>query len=222
MVSIRFCLMLAVFLVLSLLVGDHTGQGTEKTIVIDDFESGLRPKWERKVFHGKTLYTVVPSEGGHCLEAKSSASASGLIYPIKYDVKEYPFLSWRWKVRKTLKKGDARKKEGDDYAARVYVVFPNWIPLLTKSINYIWANKVPKGSVLPNPYYGWAMMIAVRSGQKDVGRWWTESRNVYADYKTCFGTDPPKAGAIAIMTDTDNTGESTTAYYDDLKIERSP
>lgn len=35
-----------------------------------------------------------------------------------------------------------------------------------------------------------------------------------------FGEEPPLAGGIAIMTDTDNTGESATAYYDDIRIEK--
>jgi hypothetical protein len=34
-----------------------------------------------------------------------------------------------------------------------------------------------------------------------------------------FGEESPPVGAIAIMTDTDNTGESVTAYYDDIRLE---
>jgi len=99
------------------------------------------------------------------------------------------------------------------------VVFPHFIPALTKSINYIWANKLPRGERCPNPYYSRTMMIAVESGEEKVGTWVTEKRNVFEDYRTCFGEDPSSAGAIAIMTDTDNTGESAVAYYDDIKLE---
>lgn len=35
-----------------------------------------------------------------------------------------------------------------------------------------------------------------------------------------FGEEPPQVEGIAIMTDTDNTGESAIAYYDDIKIEK--
>ena len=63
-------------------------------------------------------------------------------------------------------------------------------------------------------------MVAVESGNENVGKWITEHRNVYKDFKALFGEEPPAAGGIAIMTDTDNTGESATAYYDDIRIEK--
>jgi hypothetical protein len=63
-------------------------------------------------------------------------------------------------------------------------------------------------------------MIAVESGEEKVGRWIVERRNVYEDFKMLFGDEPPEVGGIAIMTDTDQTGESVTAYYDDVIIEK--
>ena len=189
-----------------------------EVIVIDNFENGLKPQWERKAFKEETRYSVVTGESGHLLKAESNASASALIYKYKYNLKDFPILSWRWRVETTIKKGDEAKKVGDDYAARVYVIFPNWLPPLTKSINYIWANKLPKGQHVPNPFYSKAVMMAVESGNENVGKWITERRNVYEDFKALFGEEPPAAGGIAIMTDTDNTEESATAYYDDIMI----
>ena len=154
------------------------------------------------------------------LKAESRDAASCLIYRQEYDPKEFPILSWRWKVDNILDKGDETKKEGDDYAARVYVIFPHWFWPKTKSINYIWANKLPKGEFVPNPFAGNAVMVAVESGREKVGRWVSERRNVYEDYRRIFGEEPPKVGAIALMTDTDNTGGSATAWYDDIRIER--
>ena len=93
------------------------------------------------------------------------------------------------------------------------MIFPHWLPPLTKSINYIWANKLPKGRHVPNPFYSNAVMVAVESGNENVGKWIAERRNVYEDFKAIFGEEPP---LIAIMTDTDNTGEAAVAYYDDM------
>jgi hypothetical protein len=62
-------------------------------------------------------------------------------------------------------------------------------------------------------------MVAVESGTERVGEWLVERRNVLADYRRLFGEEPPAVGAIAIMTDTDNTGASAEAWYDDLQIE---
>jgi hypothetical protein len=61
-------------------------------------------------------------------------------------------------------------------------------------------------------------MIAVESGAEHVGRWMIEERNLYADYKRLFAAEPPRIAGIALMTDTDNTGESAVAYYDDIVL----
>jgi len=59
-------------------------------------------------------------------------------------------------------------------------------------------------------------MLAVESGDKEIGKWISEERNLYEDYKRLFNEEPPHIMGIAIMTDTDNTGESAVAYYDDI------
>jgi hypothetical protein len=190
----------------------------EKTLSIEGFENGLRPEWQEKVFKGRTAYKVVRDATGNALKAQSHGSASALILEKKIDLKEFPVLSWRWKVENVLVKGDARKKAGDDYAARIYVIFPHWFFPKTRTINYIWANKLPQGATVPNPFTANAVMIAVETGENHVGKWKQESRNVLADYRAIFGEDPPLVGAIAIMTDTDNTGGAAVAWYDDLRF----
>ena len=191
-----------------------------QSIIIDDFENGLQTQWESQKFKGETQYHVVKIGNNYVLKAESNASASALIYKYKYDLKEYPILTWRWKVENIIKKGDEMKKDADDYAARVCVIFPHWLPSLTKKITYFWANKLPKGKYTQSPYYSRSIMVAVDSGNENIGKWVTERRNVYKDFKMYFGEEPPQVGGIAIMTDTDNTGESAIAYYDDIKIEK--
>lgn len=192
----------------------------EETIVIEDFERGLSHRWKSRKIKEETRYHVIKTENNLVLKAASSNSASALIYRYEYNLKEYPVLTWKWRVENTIKNGNVMKKKGNDCAARIYVIFPSWILWLTKSINYIWANKLPKGKYIKSPHYSRSIMIAVESGDEHVGKWITERRNVYEDFKMVFGEDPPKVGGIAIMTDTDNTGESTTAYYDDIRIEK--
>jgi hypothetical protein len=212
---------LKIFLLLAGLAVAVAAGAAERSVVIDDFEDDLRPEWEVKEFKGRTIYLVAhDDDGSHALKAESRDAASGLIFRMEYSLRDYPILAWRWKVANILDKGDETKKEGDDYPARVYVVFSHWFFPKTKSINYIWANKLPKGQHVPNPFTGNAIMVAVESGRKNVGRWISERRNVYEDYRRLFGEEPPMVGAIAIMTDTDNTGGSATAWYDDIRIER--
>jgi len=206
-------------LLLAVLAG--TAGASERSILIDDFENGLGARWEEKGFKGRTLYQVThDDDGSHVLKAESRDAASGLIFEKEYSLRDYPFLAWRWKVANILDKGDETKKAGDDYASRIYVIFHHWFLPKTKTINYIWANKLPQGEHVPNPFTGNAIMVAVESGRENVGHWISERRNVLEDYRQLFGEEPPMAGAIAIMTDTDNTGGAATAWYDDIRIER--
>jgi hypothetical protein len=187
-------------------------------MLLDNYEGGLSPKWEEKSFKEKTLYEVTKENTLRCIKATSHSTASGLYYKINYDTKKYPILTWRWKVHHVLSNGNALKKEGDDYAARIYVVFPSILFWKTKAINYIWANKLPRGTAVANPYSSNAIMIAVESGSSNTGQWIEEKRNVFEDFRKHFGQDPPLVGAIAIMTDTDNTGEKAVAWYGPIRI----
>ncbi len=209
----RYLLLLILFLLQPLCA---CAEGNSR--LIDDFENDLRPLWKEKVFKGRTDYRVVREETGSVLRAESNAAASALMLKQKINLKELPILSWRWKVEKILGKGDARSKAGDDYAARIYVIFPHWFFPKTRAINYIWANKLPTGAVVPNSFTSRAIMIAVQSGEEHAGKWMAESRNVRDDYRAIFGEEPPLAGAIAVMTDTDNTGGSAVAWYDDIRF----
>lgn len=81
---------------------------------------------------------------------------------------------------------------------------------------------IPKGTALPNAFTSNAMMVAVESGDEKTGTWVAEERNVHEDYRTLFGEDPPAIGAVALMTDTDNTGGETTAYYGEITLQALP
>jgi hypothetical protein len=210
----------AVFILLLLFLLLISPPALASDILLDDYRQGISKNWKEKSFKGLTLYEVVQEDGQRCIQATSNASASALYFEIDFDPKEYPFLAWSWKVSNILAKGDELRKEGDDYAARVYVVFPSALFWRTKAINYIWANKLPAGQAVPNPFSSNACMIAVQSGTAHVGQWLDEKRNLLEDFRKCFGEDPPKAGAVAIMTDTDNTGEQAVAWYGPIRLIR--
>lgn len=192
--------------------------GAAGPLLIDDFSRGIAAAWEKKIFKGETAYTPVTDEGRPALKAESRGTASALIHRVSLDPKTYPRLSWSWKVARTIGKGDERTKAGDDYAARVYVVFPSALFWKTRAVNYIWANRLPKGSFLPNAYTGNAVMVAVESGDADAGKWVDAERNLLEDYRRAFGEDPPKVGAVAVMSDTDNTGEHAVAWYGAIRF----
>ena len=189
-------------------------------IELGSFSSSGLSGWSEKSFQGTTEYRIVEEGGEKVLYAKSEKAASGLVFETDYDPQQFPILSWRWKISEIVSKGDSRSKSGDDYAARIYVIFPHWFFPKTKTLNYIWGNQLPKDSFQRNVYTSNAMMIAVESGSAKAGEWVTVQRNLLDDYRKAFGEEPAKVGAIAIMTDTDNTGETAEAWYGDIKVLR--
>jgi hypothetical protein len=64
-------------------------------------------------------------------------------------------------------------------------------------------------------------MIVTQNGNQRAGEWITEKRNVYEDYKNAFGEEPTNISGVAIMTDTDNTKKSATAYFGDIAFKKS-
>jgi Protein of unknown function (DUF3047) len=204
---------------------------------------GLPDGWKPLTFkkiERHTAYALVKDNDAVVIRAIAEASASGLTREIKIDSKEYPIIQWRWKASNILKKGDVHKKEGDDYPARIYITFeydPSKLSFFEKTkyktikllygqypplaaINYIWESKAPVGTMVPNPYTDRVMMFVVESAEAKLNQWVNEERNVYEDYKKAFGEEPPMISGVAIMTDTDNTGESATAYYGDILFKK--
>jgi hypothetical protein len=192
------------------------------TIAVSRFETEGLAGWERKSFKGETEYSLVREGGNTVVRAHSSAAASGLFRKVRLDPLQYRYLRWKWKVAQPLAGGAEKSKAGDDYSAKVYVVFPGVFFWQTKAINYVWASRLPKEESFPNPYTRNAMMVVVESGPEKSGVWVAEQRDILADYRRLFGSEPRQIGAIAVMTDTDNTGGEALAWYGDIAISSLP
>lgn len=175
------------------------------------FEPGL-PGWKEKEFAGRTVYTPLPEE--RLLLAESGGTASGLFFEQPVDVRATPWLNWSWRVENVLSGVNEREKAGDDYPARIYVVAKGGLVFWkTRALTYVWASNEPEGSMWPNAFTSNAHMIAVRGGTRDLGKMLTEKRNIREDWMRAFGEDIETVDAVAIMTDTDNSGQKARAWY---------
>jgi hypothetical protein len=183
-----------------------------------------------------TDYFLVEDEGTVVIEAVSEQSASGLTRAISISPAQFPVIEWRWKVNNVLQQGDVTSKDGDDYPARIYITFafdPDSAGYLDRleyeaarliqgkdvpyrAISYIWGSNSPAGTMIPNAYTDKVMMFVVESGAGKLQQCITERRNVFEDYQKAFGDEPAMISGVAIMTDTDNTGESAVAWYGDI------
>lgn len=204
---------------------------------MDSLKDGWEPLEFPKIDR-HSRYQLVEEDGEQVVEATTDNSASGLIARVSVEPGDSLILRWRWKVSNVFEKGDARKKAGDDYPARIYVAFefePDKAGFFERAkrkavsvvfgeelpgnaLNYVWANELPVGEMVANPFTDTTMMIAVNSGADKAGEWVTVERDIVADYKEAFGSKPPKLVGVAIMSDSDNTGESATAWYGDVSL----
>lgn len=182
---------------------------------------------------------LVRDDGATVLRVRSSAAAGSAAFAL-HDAPTGAQLAWRWKIDRVVEKADLATKAGDDFAARVYVFFDvpmeslSWgqrmkvriarflygddVP--TAGICYVWDNRHPQGTSGWNPYSDRVRTVVVESGNERAGRWIEERRDVEADFRAAFGaTVTPRITGIAAGNDTDQTGESATAWFGDFRLE---
>lgn len=195
------------------------GRVLADTPMTDSLIGRTLDSWQVEVFNGETRYTIVENNSVPAIKAESHATASGLFREMTVDLTITPCLHWAWKVDDVLGGLDETTKPGDDFPARVYVVISGGLFFWnTRALNYVWSGSHPTESSWPNPYTDRSTMVAVQSGPVQAGQWIMESRNVRDDFKRFAGVDAEKIDAVAIMTDTDDSGLSATAYYRDIRF----
>jgi len=181
--------------------------------------------WTEKVFKGKTNYDISQDEQGRgYLVAKSIGTSSALYMEVDVDLDLFPQLVWEWKaVTFPVKKKHQDLGDGseNDFAARVYAVFRGGTVFTTHVIQYVWDERFPVGETAHSVFSKNVKVLVVESGPpKDGQEWVTERRDIVKDYLMLYGKPPNKdLGAIALMTDSDNTRTESEANFRYLSIE---
>jgi hypothetical protein len=183
-------------------------------------EKNALDKWSRMILNGQVKYMLLKEADNGYVEALSEKTCSALYYRIGFKIEDYPFLSWKWKVMKFPDKSKVTQdKERNDYAARVYVIFPFLNFSSSKFIEYVWDENIPVGTIIKSPDGENIKVIVIRNGRIEGERWAEERRNVYDDYLQLFGQKPRlKAGAVAIMCDADGTKTEAESCFDSIAI----
>ncbi|NJD55892.1 MAG: DUF3047 domain-containing protein, partial [Nitrospirae bacterium] len=75
-----------------------------------------------------------------------------------------------------------------------------------------------KRRILSNPYAEEAKMIILEAGTEKAGQWVEEDVDVIKDYREAFGALPPRTASLAVMNDSDNTGERSVSYVDYIEV----
>ncbi len=185
-----------------------------------------------------TQYDFVDDQGKVVLHAVADGAASLLGYKTSFDITAAPVMDWRWKISRLIDNADNSVASREDSPVRIVLEFDGDKSKLSfadratiatgkvlsgrelpyATLMYIWSNKEPVGGVVTNPRSGRVQMIVASSGSAGVGTWQTLSRNVVDDFRKAFKEEPGKLTGVAVLTDTDNTGENVEAWYGDIAL----
>ena len=187
-----------------------------------------------------TLYAYVRDEeiNGVVLEGIADNAGGALIHRFDGSARATPILRFQWKVGNVVARSDPTTKAGDDYAARIYVTFaydPARATVREKAENsvahmlygetpphaalsYVFTHKVPRDTIVTSPYTQRVKKLVVDDDPASVGKWRQFERNIYDDYRRAFNEEPTRISGIALMVDTDNTGERARSRFGDITL----
>lgn len=187
-----------------------------------------------------TQYALVRDEetGKTVLEGVADGAAGALIYRFDANARATPLLKFGWKVGNLITSSDPKTKAGDDYSARIYVTFaydPERATVREKAENsvahmlygetpphaalaYVFTHKLATGTIVTSPYTQRVKKLVVDADPTSVGKWKQFERDVYEDYRKAFNEEPTRISGIAVMVDTDNTGERARSRFSDVTL----
>jgi hypothetical protein len=195
---------------------------TEEPRVLPVFDAAdaLRREWQHVSIWGETDWILADTDGEVVIEAVGQGTSSALARWIEIDTSDCPVAEWSWRVDTLPSGSNLSVGEREDVAASLMFVFgdpgsfsnPNPVP----TVRYVWASaNNAVGEIVDSPFFpGTLRNVVVRSGPGAVGRWITERRNLYEDYRRAFGETPAEpVEAFALYTDNDHLKEPTVARY---------
>lgn len=162
------------------------------------------------------IFTLVENERRMALRLRSQGDRSTIAKNItgKVNLKETPILQWTWATKVLPKGANSCRKETDDQAGQIFVAWPRSPEALgSRIIGYVWDTTQAVGTICKSEKTGTVTYVVVRSGEADVGKWLTESRNVREDFKKIYGEEPADPAVVSLAIDSDDTHTSAEAFF---------
>ncbi|MES2817554.1 MAG: DUF3047 domain-containing protein [Pseudomonadota bacterium] len=186
--------------------------------------------------------SLIEQQGRQVVRIEADAAAGGLLHPLDLDGAKPWQLSWQWRTEQKLDKARFATREGDDYAARVYVLldYPlDSLPFTTRqklrlartffdpalpaaTLSYVWDNREAPGTAARSAYTETVEMRVLRGPEAPQGQWLTENRDLRADAIAAFGSAPRGILGVVFAADSDNTGERLLTYFAEPRLELAP
>ena len=198
--------------------------GSTQTPLSEDFEHGVPQSWTTEGLGPQPDKGRVEDDqekgGNHFLRISTDGSFYSFGIDTPFNPAQYPILTWRWRVERLPEKADISTREGDDAAARLFVVFRDPAnPTIKRKLEYVWDTAHPAGAIIPDPYApDTEKAIVLESGSAKVGQWVHEEVNLVRDYERAFGGKPGQVKTVAFASNSEETHSATMADLDDLQI----
>ena len=189
-----------------------------------------------------TRFSVVDLDSVRVLKVEADDSYGNIVHAVSLQPAAQTVLAWRWRVDRLIPEADLRTHAGDDSPARICVFFAFDAARLslgertklslarsttsqdvpTETVCYVWDNKLPVDTALPNAFTRRVRVIVLQSGSDKLGQWITQQRNVVADYQRLFGDESggtvPAITGVALSADADNTHGHALSYFGDVTL----
>ena len=186
--------------------------------------------------------SLLAEDDRRVLRIGAEAAAGGLLHPLDLPGDRPWQLSWQWRSGRRLQRARFATREGDDYAARVYVLldYPlDSLPFLTRqklrlartffdpelpaaTLTYVWDNRQAPGSHARSAYAETVEMLVLRGPEAPLGQWLSERRDLRRDAIAAFGSAPQRILGVVFAADGDNTGEYAESYFAEPRLRLAP
>ena len=185
-----------------------------------------------------TNYKVVMKDDRVALQATAQKSATGSNCDVMVNPLATPWLSWSWRTDQLIEGANVADGDADDSPVRIVVGFDGDINELSykdltfyeqvklftgkdlpfASILYVWDPKQPRDAIVSNFRTDRIRYLVAESGAARLGQWTSYRRNLVDDYQRAFGAAPKGVFSIGVLSDTDDLGVTTEAWYGTLAV----
>lgn len=200
--------------------------------------------WQHLTFPGKSpnRFDYAYQDGRNAIAVTAASSVSMLRTKIRIEPSELGSVRFSWKVPQLIAGADMALRDADDSPVRVVLVFEgdrsrfsSQDALLSElartltgeempyaTLMYVWCNKREPGTVIRSPRTGRVRKLVVESGGGKLNQWLDYDRDIRADFQRAFGERPGALVGIGIMSDSDNTRSTASAWFGPVRLGPAP
>ncbi len=193
-------------------------------VVLENFEGSdadALPRgwsWKSKDNEKRKPYLVRSENDNKYLEATDEGESVILGKNVKWNLRKYPYVSFKWRAHRIPEGGDERFGKTVDSAAGLYFTYKKKLGLIPESVKFVWSSTLPVGSTMIRSGIGRPWMVVAETGKDHLGEWRTYVFNLYEAYKKTFGGKPPKGAlGVGILSDANSLKSFAYADYDDIR-----